>query len=338
MTSDPNSPSTAHCTPSPAPAAGAPQHHSLLRSQDLVSLPVLRALLRERNVTRAGETVGLTQSAASNALARLRRRFGDELLVRVGRTYELTPFARGLLERADEAFDAAERVFEDPFDAATSDREFTLALSDYSLAVLSSTLVPLLRREAPAVRLCLEQLSPRTSGDFEDLLRHSDGVVLPPDFIRGHPSVRLLRDHWVCVVGSAAPVGEAVTNEDVAKLPWVSPFGPSLNSSAPPMRQFRTLGREPRIEVSVDSFQSVPLLVAGTDRIAFVPGRMAERLAGTPGIRILPSPLAINEHLLSLYWDASETNDPGHRWFRGALRRAAAEAMKKAPPEELPTA
>src|SRR5690349_1465811 len=98
-----------------------------------MSLPVLRALLRERNVTRAAATVGLTQSAASQALARLRRRFGDELLVRVGRSYELTPLAQGLLERADEAFTALERVFQDPFDPATSTREFALALSDYSL-------------------------------------------------------------------------------------------------------------------------------------------------------------------------------------------------------------
>ncbi|MCZ0999473.1 LysR family transcriptional regulator [Streptomyces mirabilis] len=309
-------------------STGSPSRMTI-RSQDLVSLPVLRALLRERNVTRAGEAIGLTQSATSNALARLRRRFGDDLLVRVGRKYELTPLAQGLLDRANQAFDALERVFEDPFESGTSTREFALALSDYSLAILSSSLVPILRTEAPGIRLNLHQLSLRGAGDFEELLRQSDGVVLPPDYIRGHPGMRLFQDRWVCLVGTEAPVGETLTMDDLAQLPWVSLFGPSLRSSAPPVRQLRAVGIEPRIEISVDSFHAAPDLVAGTDRIAFIPERLARRVIDFPGVRVLPSPLTRNEHLLSLYWDASETNDPGHRWFRGVLQRAAAEAMEE---------
>lgn len=298
-----------------------------VRSQDLVSLPVLRALLRARNVTRAGEAVGLTQSATSNTLARLRRRFGDELLVRVGRSYELTPLAQGLLKRADEAFDVLERLFEDRFEPASSTREFTLALSDYSLVLLSETLVPLLRQEAPGIRLRLEHLSPRGATNFEELLRQSDGVIVPPEFISGHPSMRLLHDRWVCVVGTEAAVGDTVTIDDLAELPWVSPFGPSLRASAPPVRQLRALGIEPRVEVSVDSFLAARLLVAGTGRITFIPERLMRRVADHPGLRLVPSPLSSNEHLVSLHWDASETNDPGHRWFRDALCRAAKQAM-----------
>jgi DNA-binding transcriptional LysR family regulator len=272
----------------------------------------------------------LTQSATSNALARLRRRFGDELLVRVGREYQLTPLAQNLLERADLAFEGLERLFEDPFDPAASTREFTLALSDYSVVVLSGALVPLLRREAPGVRLDLKQLSTPTNG-FEELLRQSDGVILPPDYIRGHPSMKLLHDRWVCLVGSEAPVGDIITTEDLARLPWVSPFGPSLASSAPPVRQLRALGVDPRGEVSVESFQTASHFVAGTERVAFIPERLAHRLTDLAGVRVLPSPLGRNEHVLSLYWDASETNDPGHRWFRGVLGRAAAAAMQERP-------
>lgn len=301
---------------------------ALLRSQDLVALPVLQALLRERNVTRAGRAVGLTQSATSNALARLRRRFSDELLVRVGRVYELTPLAQSLVDRVDIAVDTLARVFEDPFEAATSTRAFTVALSDYSLHVLSANLVAIMRREAPSIRLHLEQLAPRAIKDFEELLRQSDGVVLPPDYIQGHPSMPLLEDSWVCVVGSEADVGDSVSVEDLARLPWVSPFGSSLQSSAPPVRQLRSRGIDPRIEVSVDAFHAVPALVAGTDRVAFLPARMVDRLGPTAALRVLPSPLARNDHLLSLFWDASETHDPGHSWFRRTLRRAATSAMQ----------
>lgn len=319
-----------------APAAGSDgsstsRTRTTIKSQDLAALPVLRALLREKNVTRAGESVGLTQSATSNALARLRRRFGDELLVRIGREYELTPVARNLLERTDQAFESLEQVFEDPFDPASSTREFALALSDYSLSVLSHELVGLLRSEAPHVRLRLDHLSARSSTDLGELLRDSDGAILPPNFVRGYPSIRLLEDRWVCLVGSEATVQDSVTTADLARLPWVSPFGPALASSAPPVRQLRAAGIEPRIEVVVDSFQAAVLLVAGTDRVAFIPERFATSRSDLSGTRVLPSPLPMNDHLLSLYWDAGETNDQGHRWFREALQRAAAEAMRSAP-------
>jgi DNA-binding transcriptional LysR family regulator len=303
--------------------------HNPLRSQDLVSLPVLRALLRERSVTRAGESIGLSQPATSNALGRLRRRFGDDLLVRVGKEYQLTPFAQSLLERADSAFDAMERLFEGKFDPSNSTREFTLVLSDYSVLLLGAPLVSMLRAEAPGVRLHLNTLS-TVSPEFDELLRQSDGVVLPPDFIRGHPSLRLLRDRWVCLVGSEAPVGDAVTTDDLGRVPWVASYSSTLFSSTSSVRQLRALGVEPRVEVTVEGFQAVPHLVAGSHRVGLVPEGLLDRTPPLPGLRVLPSPLPRNEHLLALYWDVTETNDPGHRWFRELLQRAGEVAMSRA--------
>src|SRR3712207_5873627 len=85
------------------PAQSPPRARRNLRSQDLVLLPILRALLEERSVTRAADVVGRTQPAVSRALAQLRRRFGDDLLLRVGREYELTPLGRSLLELTQNA-------------------------------------------------------------------------------------------------------------------------------------------------------------------------------------------------------------------------------------------
>lgn len=141
---------TYNSTPSP-PAGGRTSEPSarILRNQDVATLPVLRALLVERNVTRAGESVGLSQPATSAVLARLRRRFGDQLLIRVGRDYELTPLAAGLLSRIESATEALERVFGDDFDPATTNRQFSLALSDYTVAILFEELNRILAEEAP---------------------------------------------------------------------------------------------------------------------------------------------------------------------------------------------
>src|SRR6266567_4711029 len=111
---------------------------------DLNLLVTLQALLEESNVTRAAARVGIPQPAMSNSLARLRRHYKDELLVRTGNGYELTPLARSLLPSVQEstrlighAFVPAQRQ------APVGEHTFTICLSDYSMAVLAQ---PLLRR------------------------------------------------------------------------------------------------------------------------------------------------------------------------------------------------
>ncbi len=81
---------------------------------DLNLLAVLGALLEHRNVTRAGERLSLSQPTMSGALARLRQHFGDELLVRSGREYQLTPMARDLLPAVREALGQVERTLSVP--------------------------------------------------------------------------------------------------------------------------------------------------------------------------------------------------------------------------------
>ena len=97
--------------PDAAAGAAAPSFPGRLANLDLNLLLSLRALLVERNVTRAAAALGLSQPAVSAALARLRRHFGDELLVRVGNRYELTPLALRLVDRAESAVAGIERVF-----------------------------------------------------------------------------------------------------------------------------------------------------------------------------------------------------------------------------------
>ena len=122
-----------------------------LGGTDLNLLLSLKVLLEEGNVTRAGVRLELSQPAMSAALARLRRRFDDELLVRAGRDYELTPFAKDLLPEVQHAVRLLGRALhlEDEFDPATSERVFRLSMSDYAIAVVHEPLLRLLARDAP---------------------------------------------------------------------------------------------------------------------------------------------------------------------------------------------
>jgi len=133
-----------------------------LRSVDLNLLVVLDALLRERHVTRAARTVGLSQPAMSSALARLRNVFKDELLVRTAAGMQPTPRAEALIEPVRQAIGQIERVLENDqgFDAANSERRFVLRLSD----LLSYLILPRLMAEiggsAPRIALDIKHLSP----------------------------------------------------------------------------------------------------------------------------------------------------------------------------------
>ena len=137
-----------------------------LGGTDLNLLLSLKVLLEEGNVTRAGQRLELSQPAMSAALARLRRRFDDELLVRAGRDYELTPFARDLLPEVQHAVRLMARALqlEDEFDPATSERSFRLAMSDYAIAVVHEPLLRLIGATAPRRTPDASSTSARTPG------------------------------------------------------------------------------------------------------------------------------------------------------------------------------
>jgi DNA-binding transcriptional LysR family regulator len=122
-------------------------------SIDLNLLVALGALLEERNLTRAGEKTNMSQPAMSGALARLRRHFDDELLVRDGRQYQLTPLAHRLLPDVRDALRQVERTLEarPEFDLAST-RTFSLAMSDYAVTVLVDPLLRRVQELAPGSR------------------------------------------------------------------------------------------------------------------------------------------------------------------------------------------
>src|SRR6476659_3334288 len=121
-----------------------------LASLDLNLLVTLDAVLEQRSVSRAAEQLGLSQPAVSAQLARLRRHFGDELLARFGNQYRLTPLASQLRNRVRMAVTGVERVFaaEPDFSPPTTSREFSLAMSDYGLALLGAKLAAELAQHA----------------------------------------------------------------------------------------------------------------------------------------------------------------------------------------------
>ncbi|WP_326633348.1 MULTISPECIES: LysR family transcriptional regulator [unclassified Streptomyces] len=311
------------------PRQSRPTH---LANLDLNLLVTLRALLRERNVTRAARNLGVTQPAVSASLSRLRRHFADELLVRVQGAYVLTPLAAQLAGQVETVCAAAERLFATgtAFDPATTQREFTLLMADYPATVLGPALSRLFDSDAPHAALHLQLVRETLGSGAGDTIRLVDGLVSPS---LGHfrtpgvGSVPLFRDRWVCLVSAGHPLCEAgpFGIEDLARLPWVVPYhrDDGYPSAAPATRQLTALGIRPRIAVRVESYRAVPDFIAGTRRVALIPERLTARLPSAHGLRTLDCPVPLDSLEEHLWWDASHDEDPAHSWLRELVARAA---------------
>ncbi|NRQ38928.1 LysR family transcriptional regulator, partial [Nonomuraea sp. NN258] len=293
-----------------------------LGNLDLNLLVALRALLEERNVTKAGLRIGLSQPAMSAALARLRRHFGDELLVRQGNRYEPTPLGIALRAPAANAHAVLERLFTSraDFQPGTEQRDFTLLSSDYAIAVFGARLARVLHEEAPGVRLHFRQTPPDLVESPQALLSGVDGMLMPHGVVSGLPAVELYRDEWVCLVADDHP-GD-VTMDDLAHRPWVVY---QRTFDAPVTRQLTMLGLEPNVEVSVQSFQLLPSLVAGTRRVALIQHRLAHLLRGLAPVRTLPCPFEAVPLQEALWWHPVHAHDAAHIWLRETAARVAAE-------------
>ncbi len=296
-----------------------------LHGFDLNLLVALDALLSERSVTNAGRRVHLSQSAMSGVLARLRRAFNDDLLVPGRGGMTLTPLAEALAEPVTVILRGVEHTLSTyvRFDASSSRRMFTIAASDYAVTVLLTPALRALHRQAPSVSVTIVPLR-----DGMELLddRQIDLMVLPRAYV---PPSRafdpLFDDVFTGIVAREHPtVGERLSAAQYRAM------GHVIVSLAQDRRvsiddfAVAEAGLERRIDVVAPSFHALPSLVAGTERVATIQLRLAAMLASVYPIRIvgLPVELPVLEEVL--LWHPRFDRDPGHVWFRGVLKQAAA--------------
>lgn len=303
---------------------------------DLNLLVALDALLTERNVTRAGERLFLSQSAMSNALARLRQYFNDELLVPVGGKLELTPRAellhqavRDVLLRIDTTVAA-----QPEFDPAASDREFTMFVSDYSMEVLIPRLLALAAQRRSKVRL---RLKPQVAHPHRSLENGDADLLIIPDVFCSpdHPQERLFEDHFVCAVWKDSPLAEGeMTIERYMSASHV--IMRPADDELPVLEKWLTSshGLQRQIAVSTYNFGAIPFMVVGTDLIGTVHSRLVQRVLPAIAVVLKPLPLPTANFLQAMQWHKYRTRDPGLVWLRSLLHEAASHMDDVAPGQE----
>jgi DNA-binding transcriptional LysR family regulator len=308
-----------------------------LGGTDLNLMNALKVLLEEANVTHAGRRLNMGQPAMSGALARLRRQFGDELLVRSGRDYELTPLARDLMpavQHAQRLLDEALMVGEQ-FDAATSTRVFRLAMSDYAMSVVFAPLTQRIWAEAPNITLEFDPIGADARETDRDILDH-DVLVGPMGYGFPGAAEHFFDDRMVCLVDRDNPrLREGrLTLGDLSILPHaVATFG-RVNPT-PADRILGEVGVDRHIQVLVTGWLAVPFVIEHTDMVAVLPERLARKFCDASTTLRWVEPPFPEVDLIEGFWSQEvKAAEPAHQWLLSVFREVAAQLAR---PESAPS-
>jgi len=293
---------------------------------ELKELKVLDALLREASITRAAQVLETTQPAVSKVLRRLRARFADPLMVRHGngvqptaRAIELAAPLRALLEMAD----ALQR---EPaaFDPKTSDKTFSLLLSDVGMVLFLPPLIAHLAQAAPNIKV---RALPLDSRHFELKLESGEADLALGAFPKaaGHLRFqRLFSDGYASVVRKAHPrAGTARTSKGFLAEQHIL-ITASETGHAAHLETQRALTRAiapSNILLRVPSFIAGAIVAAQTDGVATLPANLADMIADPLGMAVFRTPVALPRIVIAQYWHERYHRDGAHRWLRGMTSR-----------------
>jgi DNA-binding transcriptional LysR family regulator len=302
---------------------------------DLNLLVALDALLAERNVTRAAARIGVTQSAASHALARLRKLTGDELLVRGRDGMVPTVRAEAIGAPLRRALEDIAGTLSSPraFDPGTARVRVFIGMSDYSELVLLPGVMARLAREAPGVELRVLTVGHDVASDLSS--GKLDIVIMPAlagmeqSGIRGR---RILRDRFVCIARRGHPLAQkklTVARFADARHALIAPWereGDIVDSA------LAQLGLKRSVAVAVPHFLVAPHVVASSDLLLTVAERIAGVLAEPLGLVVLapPTELGLTGFTVSTLWHERTHDDPARRWVRDVIVAEASERSRKA--------
>jgi DNA-binding transcriptional LysR family regulator len=305
-----------------------------LAAVDLNLLPLLDALLTERHVTRAADAVGLSQPAASRALARLRLLFDDPLLVRSGRAWVLTARAETLRDPVRRALGLVHGAIAAPsrFDPSVARRTVRIASDDYSELVLLPGLLDRLSRTAPGIDVWVHPLHTTSAQPLLD--GDADFVIMPlREGDRPAPGVRaepLYSDRFVCVVKRGHRLARKPTLDRflAARHAFIAP---RARRGGPVDDALAARGKERRIALTVPHFLVMPFLVASSDLVLTLGERIARLYAKFLPLALFEPPLALPEFTIGLVWHEKDANDPALAWLREQIAAVARGLRPRSP-------
>ena len=299
-----------------------------MKDADLNLLTALDVLLATRSVAAAARRLGLSASAMSRTLSRLRSVTGDPLLVRAGREMVLTPYAEAIRERTRETVLAARDLLRpdvSDVNLAVLERTFTLRANDGFINTFGAMLIAAVAAQAPGIRLRFAP-KPEKSAHYlrEGLVDIEIGVLGDSG-----PEIRvqaLFRDRFVGVVSSRHPLASQpeVTLQDYVSWQHIASSRRG-KYHGPVDTALAELGLTRNVVAVVPGFAAALAVVRESELIALVPASFMknqpgmEGNSGSPALHMFSLPVVTQTITVSQMWHPRSENDPAHRWLRQQL-------------------
>ncbi|MBX2803564.1 MAG: LysR family transcriptional regulator [Myxococcales bacterium] len=299
-----------------------------LSSVDLNLLVSFDLLLDERSVRGAARRAGLSASAMSHTLSRLRDLLGDEVLVRAGRQMVPTPRAEALAVPVKELLARARGVLASAqdFEPRALKRRFRVVCTDHVATVLFTPAEAVFAEGAPGVDLVLAPLTPDTMPDLRSGRVDAAIGVFPeaPPEIRMR---RLFADRFVTVCRPDHPRLASVRTLSLAAFLaenhlLVAPRGEPVGLVD---RVVEANGHRRRVSRALSSFLAAIWHVSATDALLTVSHRLVRAVAGQLPLKVFVPPVALDDYTMMLAWHPRVDKAVEDRWFRSVLVRAASE-------------
>ncbi|MEN3758738.1 LysR family transcriptional regulator [Aeromonas veronii] len=279
-------------------------------------LPTLKVLLETRNISRAAELLHLSQPSISKQLAQLRSEFDDELLVREGQRWLLTPRAEALAAQLADSLGALERLYEAPgFDPSRCERVFRLASSDYVAQHILPDICAALAKEAPLAALEYSlwdkrQLPQLWQSELDLVSTITEQV---PEQIRG---LHQGEDRLAVLMGCHHPLaGKTLSLDDYLAWPHLQVSGGG-DKDSPVEQVLAPQGLSRRWFARVPFFQAAVEVLLRTDCLMTTPAHIAWQLSCGHELTFVDLPFATRDQQYHLLWHQRHHQDPAHRWFR----------------------
>ncbi len=303
-------------------------HSVHISAIDLNLVVVLRALLDERSVSRAARRLGLSQSATSHALGRLREVVNDPLFVRTRTGLVPTARAEAMAASLRTSLDALDATLfaHAPFDPAKVKRTFHVRPSDYVECLLIPRLIERLLEVAPGIDIFARSTTTEPALALEQ--GELDLLIQPPrtgEQTEGFHVQKLWDEHFVGLARHGHPLTRGrMTVERFAKAKHVLVAPRGQPGGGPTDDALRQRGLERRIVFTTPSFLAAPQVVAATDLVMILPARLATALTRSVRLAVFEPPVDVPGFEMAMFWHARHDSDPAHAFVREEIARVAA--------------
>jgi DNA-binding transcriptional LysR family regulator len=301
-----------------------------LRRLDLNLLIVFDAVYAERSVTRAGERIGLSQPAVSNALTRLRAVVGDDLFTRGPKGLVPSRRARAMAGPVQTILADLRMVLDDaPFAPDQAQDIISIAMVDFFETLMLPPLMQFLTQNAPGIRL---RLVPSSGRSYEMLQTGEVDLAIasytsPPD---SFGLQTLMHADYACVMRHNHPRSKGpMTVERFSALQHIllSPNGDMHGFVDDALSK---LGLSRKVSLTITSFQSAVKILTETDMVMTAPIPVVDMLTKSSELCSLPCPVETPENYkrLDVIWHKQRFNHPLGNWFRDVLTQIAADVSE----------